>query len=183
MATVSPPDISIIIPVLNDAKALELALSSTRDCIGVERIVVDGGSSDRSAEVARSQGVKTLHSPPGRARQMNAGAEVAGGTFLVFLHADTRLPEEFDTRADPLFTNWNYIFILEPKGHFARHEFAVDPVLTEEDWGKYCAGLERSKQNVLALLPDHYELLSAIRGTAPDTFTQASSKAAPALTD
>jgi rSAM/selenodomain-associated transferase 2 len=96
VATVSPPDISVIIPVLNDAKALEFALDSTRDCIGVEQIVVDGGSSDRSADVAQSRGVKVLRSPAGRARQMNAGAEVAEGTFLVFLHADTRLPEEFD---------------------------------------------------------------------------------------
>ncbi len=95
MATGSPSDISVIIPVLNDAEALDLALSSTQDCAGVERIVVDGGSSDESAEVAQSRGVKVVHSPPGRARQMNAGAEVAEGPFLVFLHADTRLPEGF----------------------------------------------------------------------------------------
>ncbi len=94
-----------------------------------------------------------------------------------------RLPEEFDTRADSLFTNWNYIFILEPKGHFARHEYAVDPRLSKDDWDKYSAGLEKSKQNVLAILPDHYELLSAMRGTAPDTFTPASRMASPALPD
>ncbi len=95
VATGSPSDISVIIPVLNDAEALDLALSSTQDCAGVERIVVDGGSSDESAEVAQSRGAKILHSFPGRARQMNTGAEVAEGTFLVFLHADTRLPEGF----------------------------------------------------------------------------------------
>ena len=104
MATVSPPDISVIIPVLDDAEALDLALSSTQDCPGVERIVVDGGSSDESAEVARSRDVQVLHSPPGRARQMNAGAEVAGGTFLVFLHADTRLPEGFDSHVRRILT-------------------------------------------------------------------------------
>ena len=96
MATGSPPDISVIIPVLNDAESLDLALGSTQDYTGVECIVVDGGSSDESAEVAQSRGVKVLHSPPGRARQMNAGAEVAEGRFLLFLHADTRLPEGFD---------------------------------------------------------------------------------------
>ena len=104
MATGSPPDISVIIPVLNDAEALDLALGSTQDCIGVECIVVDGGSSDESAEVAQSRGVKVLHSPPGRARQMNAGAEVAEGRFLLFLHADTRLPEGFDGHVRQILT-------------------------------------------------------------------------------
>ena len=104
MATGSPPDISVIIPVLNDAEALDLALGSIQDYTGVECIVVDGGSSDESAKVAQSRGVKVLHSPPGRARQMNAGAEVAEGTFLVFLHADTRLPEGFDGHVRQILT-------------------------------------------------------------------------------
>ena len=66
--------------------------------------MVDGGSSDESAEVAQSRGVKVLHSPPGRARQMNAGAEVAEGRFLLFLHADTRLPEGFDGHVRQILT-------------------------------------------------------------------------------
>ncbi len=104
MATGSPPDISVIIPVLNDAEILDLALGSTQDYTGVECIVVDGGSSDESAEVAQSRGVKLLHSPAGRARQMNTGAEVAEGTFLLFLHADTRLPEGFDHHVRRILT-------------------------------------------------------------------------------
>ncbi len=104
MADGSPSHISVIIPVLNDAEVLDFALSSTQDYAGVERIVVDGGSSDESAEVARSRGVKIIHSPPGRARQMNAGAEVAEGTLLVFLHADTRLPEGFDDHVRRILT-------------------------------------------------------------------------------
>jgi len=104
VATGSPPDISVIIPVLNDAEALDLALGSIQDYTGVECIVVDGGSSDESAEVAQSRGVKVLHSPPGRARQMNAGAEVAEGRFLLFLHADTRLPEGFDGHVRQILT-------------------------------------------------------------------------------
>ena len=104
VATGSPSDISVIIPVLNDAEALDLALSSTQGCTGVERIVVDGGSSDESAKVAQSRGVRVLHSPTGRARQMNRGAEVAEGTFLLFLHADTRLPEGFDHHVRRILT-------------------------------------------------------------------------------
>jgi len=104
VATGSPTDISVIIPVLNDEEALDLALSSTQDCTGVERIVVDGGSSDGTPSVAQSRGVKILHSPAGRARQMNTGAEVAEGEFLVFLHADTRLPEGFDHHVRRILT-------------------------------------------------------------------------------
>ena len=104
MVTGSPADISVIIPVLNDAESLDLALGSTQDYAGVDCIVVDGGSSDESVEVAQSRGVRVLHSPPGRARQMNAGAEVAEGRFLLFLHADTRLPEGFDGHVRQILT-------------------------------------------------------------------------------
>jgi tryptophan halogenase len=89
----------------------------------------------------------------------------------------SRLPEEFDTRSDSLFTNWNYIFILEPKGHFSGKEYAIDTMLDQEDWQKYCAGLESSKQSVLPRLADHYEMLTAMRGTAPNTIQPATSLA------
>jgi rSAM/selenodomain-associated transferase 2 len=55
-------------------------------------IVVDGGSSDATAELARPLADVVLHAERGRARQQNAGAQVAGGEILLFLHADTRLP-------------------------------------------------------------------------------------------
>jgi rSAM/selenodomain-associated transferase 2/rSAM/selenodomain-associated transferase 1 len=87
--------ISIIIPTLNEEENISACLASTQNASHVERIVVDGGSSDRTVEVARTRGVKVLTSPAGRARQMNAGAEVADGDLLLFLHADTRLPAGF----------------------------------------------------------------------------------------
>ena len=94
--TGSPTDISVIIPAYNEAEVIDLALSSTQNTTGVERIVVDGGSSDGTPGVAQSRSARIIRSPLGRARQMNAGAEAAEGMFLVFLHADTRLPEGFD---------------------------------------------------------------------------------------
>jgi uncharacterized protein len=84
--------ISVIIPTLNEAQRIGETLSRVLDEPGVEAIVVDGGSSDGTCELARSQGALVVASAPGRGRQMNAGARVARGELLLFLHADTLLP-------------------------------------------------------------------------------------------
>ena len=88
--------ISIIIPTLNEANYLGTALSSTLKATNVECLVVDGGSNDGTVELARNWGARVLLPESGRARQMNAGAAIARGQILLFLHADTRLPERFD---------------------------------------------------------------------------------------
>ncbi len=90
--------ISIIIPALNEEKNIIPCLEATRDAKNVEHIVVDGGSADRTVEKALAWGARVLNSNAGRARQMNVGARVAGGEFLLFLHADTILPPGFDDR-------------------------------------------------------------------------------------
>jgi rSAM/selenodomain-associated transferase 2 len=86
--------LSIIIPVINEAARLtELAselLPAKR--AGAEVIVVDGGSTDGSAEIAASF-AKVVNAPRGRALQMNAGAAGAQGETLLFLHADSALPQ------------------------------------------------------------------------------------------
>jgi rSAM/selenodomain-associated transferase 2 len=85
---------SIIMPVLNEETVLEEKLaklcqqSSQHNC---ELLIVDGGSSDRTVEIARRYG-QVICAERGRARQMNAGAAQASGTILLFLHADTELP-------------------------------------------------------------------------------------------
>jgi rSAM/selenodomain-associated transferase 2 len=86
--------LSVVVPVLDDARHLATLLSElAQDCPGVEVIVADGGSRDGSLAIAaRSPTVRLLSSGRGRARQMNAGAAVATGADLLFLHADTRLP-------------------------------------------------------------------------------------------
>lgn len=85
----------MIVPVLDEASAIDRLLDSLSvdGTIG-EVIVVDGGSSDGTAERARARSgrVVVIESAPGRARQMNRGAELATGQVLLFLHADTRLP-------------------------------------------------------------------------------------------
>ena len=90
--------LSIIVPMLNEAAALpgllaQLARWRTRGC---EVVVVDGGSTDGSAAMARAAGFTVVDAERGRARQMNAGAALARGEVLVFLHADTQLPADAD---------------------------------------------------------------------------------------
>jgi rSAM/selenodomain-associated transferase 2 len=90
--------LSIIIPVLNEACGIahaldELALLRTR---GTEVIVVDGGSQDGTPQAAAAGADRLICSPRGRALQMNAGAAAASGDVLLFLHADTRLPDDAD---------------------------------------------------------------------------------------
>lgn len=83
--------ISVVIPTLNEQPAVAAVLENTRGA-RVERIVVDGGSRDGTAEAARGAGAEQLlRSAPGRARQLEAGFRAAKGDVVLFLHADTRL--------------------------------------------------------------------------------------------
>jgi len=88
---------SIIIPVLNESQALAAFLCSLQPLrtAGHEVIVVDGGSHDDSQAIAAPLCDNVLNVEAGRARQMNAGAELATGDWVMFLHADTALPEPF----------------------------------------------------------------------------------------
>ncbi len=86
---------SIIMPVLNEETVLEhYLILLTQQCIhhGHELLLVDGGSTDATVSIAEKYG-QVIHAPRGRATQMNMGAEVAQGDVLLFLHADTQLPE------------------------------------------------------------------------------------------
>lgn len=92
----SPGDrASVVIPVLQDAALVADAVDSANHGGAHEVIVVDGGSTDGTPRVAREAGARTLVSAPGRATQMNAGAALAEGEVLCFLHADTVLPDGF----------------------------------------------------------------------------------------
>lgn len=99
MMPVGTPSISIILPVRNEADGLPACLAQLQAQAGddTEIIVVDGGSTDGTAERVRKssgQQLRLLASEAGRARQMNAGAALARGDILLFLHADTHLPPQ-----------------------------------------------------------------------------------------
>ncbi len=83
-------------PVLNESANLQRAIDSTQPSDNIEVIIVDGGSSDDTCQVAAARGVQIIASPAGRSRQMNLGAAAATGDILLFLHGDSRLPLGFD---------------------------------------------------------------------------------------
>lgn len=88
--------LSIVIPALNEEESIQSCLKRLQPLRGreAEVILVDGGSSDRTVALARGLADVVITAPCGRALQMNAGARRASGKTLVFLHADTILPEE-----------------------------------------------------------------------------------------
>jgi rSAM/selenodomain-associated transferase 2 len=90
--------LSIVMPVLNEAGQIEAALAALAPyrARGAEVIVVDGGSSDGTAALARPLADQVLSGPRGRALQMNAGAAAAKSDVLLLLHADTHLPDHAD---------------------------------------------------------------------------------------
>ena len=101
--------ISIIVPVLNEAAGIEAALLALQPlrARGHEVIVVDGGSRDATTRLVGQAADRIISAPRGRAHQMNAGARAACGDILLFLHADTRLPDDADRLLEGLRNSTN----------------------------------------------------------------------------
>lgn len=89
------PSVSIIVPVLNEARLIGDFLRHAQTLgPGIEIVVVDGGSSDETQSIARALADRVISGPRGRAAQMNAGAEIARAEVLWFLHADSTAPPD-----------------------------------------------------------------------------------------
>jgi rSAM/selenodomain-associated transferase 2 len=87
--------LSVVIPALNEADTIAAAAKSASAFSGAEVIVVDGGSHDGTRKIAGELGVTVIDAPRGRASQMNAAARTAEGEILLFLHADSALPDRY----------------------------------------------------------------------------------------
>jgi rSAM/selenodomain-associated transferase 2 len=117
LSTAERPAISVVIPTLDEAHSLGATLQAlTRPHHGgrVEVIVSDGGSADATREIAREHGAHVIHAARGRGAQMHAGASVARGRVLWFLHADTIPPPDAPAqildalRRDPKIVGGNF---------------------------------------------------------------------------
>ena len=88
-----PSELSIVIPAYREGHRIAAALEALEGVVedGGEILIADGGSKDETAEIAQSAGAKVAVVPRGRGSQLRAGAARAGGDWLLFLHADTRL--------------------------------------------------------------------------------------------
>lgn len=135
--------ISIIIPTLNEARIIaDLAreLAALASC--AEVIVADGGSLDVTVATARACGLLVTQAPRGRGTQMNAGARLATGEVLLFLHADTRLPTEAlalieSALANPRVCGGNFSLRFAGETRAARLLTKIYPLLR---WGGMCYG-------------------------------------------
>lgn len=118
------PLLAIIVPVLNEAETLPQLLSHLLPFHqrGVEIILVDGGSHDESVSIISDSPFKLIQSERGRAIQMNAGARASSAEDLLFLHADTQLPDSADIKltASLLKQHW---------GRFDVHITGLHPLL------------------------------------------------------
>lgn len=97
--------VAVVIPALNEADRIAESVRSAREP-GVEVVVADGGSQDATCLRAAEAGARVVSSLPGRSRQMQDGVNASDGDVILFLHADTRLPDGFAERvrgalADP----------------------------------------------------------------------------------
>ena len=133
--------LSIIIPVYNESSNLEQLTSqiSRLEANGHEVIVVDGGSQDATFDGLARVCKTVLRSAKGRAAQMNTGARHASGDVLVFLHADTILPDHAET--------------------------LIEAGIQQRPWGRFNVAFS-SKRNVFALIGFMMNLRSCITGIA-----------------
>ncbi len=115
----SNQSISVIIPALNEENHIRRTLEHIGKISHGEIIVVDGGSTDNTVQIAEECGVRLLSTRPSRGGQMNAGASEAAGDLLLFLHADTILPDNFSSlirqaMKDPEVVGGSFALKIQP---------------------------------------------------------------------
>ena len=148
--------VSVVVPVLNDADALDRLLKDLGDAPDLEVVVVDGGSADRSVDVAGPADL-VVTSAPGRGQQIRVGVDHARGEWLWFLHADSRVSRAalaalYDSTGRP---GWGFCRVrLDGPG------WPLRVVETAMNWRSGITGIATGDQGIFA----HRRLLEAIGG-------------------
>lgn len=157
--------LDVVIPTLNVAATLAATLADVRAAraVTVLPLVVDGGSTDGTAAVAEGAGAQIVASPRGRGVQLAAGAAAGAAPWLLFLHADTRLPPDWDVlaaafMADPSNRERAAVFAMrfDDTARAARRVEAI------ADWRSRRLGLPYGDQGLLIARP-FYEALGGFR--------------------
>ena len=133
--------LSVIIPTLNAEKTLPRVLTALIPAavhgLVKEVIVVDGGSTDATSDIVEAAGGKFITAPRGRGTQLQAGAKVAKGNWLMFLHADTLLEQGWDVEVEKFFEH-------VAAGRFRGHEIAAAFKFALDDFSGSARFLERA---------------------------------------
>jgi len=158
--------VSVIIPTLNEEDWIAGAIESAA---GSEVIVVDGGSVDRTARFATAAGARVVLSEPMRARQLNRGAEAASGKWLIFLHADSRLPPgaaDAVEKSGVLFGGFRLRFAeADRRLRIAERMINLRSAITREPWGDQAQFVARSAFPGFSEIPimEDYELARRLK--------------------
>ena len=138
---VPPPYLSVIIPTVDEARQMTRTLTAAASP-DTEIIVSDGGSTDRTVQIARSLGARIVSGRRGRAGQQNRGARAARGEVLLFLRADTRLPSNY--------VNQVFETLMDRRTRLGAFRFATDIRTPAMRCIAYCTNLRAGWLN----LPD-----------------------------
>jgi len=156
------PRISVVIPTLNAAARLAATLDSIRGTVE-EVIIADGGSADDTCDLASAAGARIVRSEKGRGQQLGAGAAAATGDWLLFLHADTVLADDWFAEAGS--------FTADPQNaaRAAVFAFALDDASPQARrierlvaWRTRRVGLPYGDQGLL-ISRDHYDRIGGYR--------------------
>ena len=156
MASVNPalerqqtiPWLAIVVPIWNEADNMTHLAKQLLPLVkqGCELLLVDGGSQDDSLQKARALGLPITQSGKGRAAQMNAGAKATHAPVLLFLHADTQLPEgAVDAISDALFPKMHDMQALD--------FVTATPNVETRQWGRFDVRLTAHEQEAPLMFP------------------------------
>ena len=166
-----PAPVSVIIAARNEAPRIGAAIDSAFAAGAAEVIVVDGQSSDGTADVAGAHHALVLSCEPMRSRQLNRGAAAATGEWLIFLHADTTLPPSATAAvadANVPFGGFRLQF-AEPGLRFVAFMINLRSRLTRCPWGDQAQFIRRTAFDRFREIPlmEDYELAIRMKRRGP----------------